>query len=293
MGYQILQIALFLQNGYCKNRYAYNFKQSNTATNQLKIVFFIQKYIYIQKFSTLTLLAQTSYNIINLWDLKTLKQQQFEMDGHSYSGYKVCIPQMVSKWQQDHRLKQLDGIWVKDFHPYFLIHLNNQYFIAKGEQEFFHILKFNTKYITEFGVNLSDQNLLIWQIDKSKIFLLNLEKISKQKQLPFQSDSKIQSRTIILSTNLLIRSNPLEFISVNNKLELKNEQIVGISVSQIRKIAFCAISLMLALQDQSYSLNIWLIEKKQKQLIYFLMKKYQNFINEFFRQQQDINFMSH
>ncbi|CAD8145805.1 unnamed protein product [Paramecium pentaurelia] len=78
-----------------------------------------------------------------------------------------------------------------------------------------------------------DQNLLIWQIDKSKIFILNLEKISKQKQLPFQSDSKIQSRTIILSTKFLIRSNPLE----------------------------------------SYSLNIWSIENNKKQLIYIVMKK--------------------
>ncbi|CAD8145806.1 unnamed protein product [Paramecium pentaurelia] len=59
--------------------------------NNQKLSFQIKKYIYIQKFSTLTLLAQTNYNIINLWDLKTLKQQQFEMDGHSYSVNKICI----------------------------------------------------------------------------------------------------------------------------------------------------------------------------------------------------------
>ncbi|CAD8046623.1 unnamed protein product [Paramecium primaurelia] len=116
---------------------------------------------------------------------------------------------------------------------------NNQYFIAKGEQEFIHNWKFNTKYITEFHKIYwcqpiwqqqfsLDQNLLIWQIDKSKIFILNLEKISKQKQLPFQSDSKIQSRTIYFQQTSLqeaIHQNHILLISGQLK-KIKNSQFI-------------------------------------------------------------------
>ncbi|CAD8098788.1 unnamed protein product [Paramecium primaurelia] len=218
-------------------------------------------------------IQELNYGILNLVNsslsLKRILQEQiclqFQVEQYQFKIVIISQSYGIQKPQNSNNLKWMvilillikyvflrwfpNGNRIIDFHPYFLIHLNNQYFIAKGEQEFFHIWKFNTKYITEFHNKYLCQpiwqqqfslyqNLLIWQIDNSKIFILNLEKISKQKQLPFQSDSKIQSRTIILSTNLLIRSNPFEFISINNKLELKNEQIVGYQLIKQGKLHF-------------------------------------------------------
>ncbi|CAK79314.1 unnamed protein product (macronuclear) [Paramecium tetraurelia] len=246
-----------------------------TDTNQIQIL----------TISIKGILAQTSNDIIKLWDLNALKQQQLELDGHSSSVRELCISsdglQLITGSEEEIirwdliELKKLDIlIKGKRLPQKFCFSPNSQYFIAQAEQSI-HIWKFNTKYIIEFHKIywcepaldkklFVDQNLVIYKNGKSKIFILNLEYVSEQIQLQFQSDLKNQARKIILSTNLLIKTNPLEIIHINDKLELNNEQIDGISASQISNIAFCANSKMLAFEEEDHSIIIWSIQQKQR-----------------------------
>ncbi|CAD8210407.1 unnamed protein product [Paramecium octaurelia] len=230
------------------------------------------------------ILAQTSDNIIKLWDLNALKQQQQEMDGHNSSVSEICISpdglQMVTGSEEEIirwdfiALKQLD-ILIKGKSPIskFCFSPNSQYFVALFEKSI-HIWKFITRYIIEFHktywCSLQEQKLgvsqnhVIYKNGESKIFIMNFEQISKQIQIQLQSDLRNQTRKIILSPNLLIKTNPLEILRINNKLELKKEQIAGISASQITKIAYCANTQRFAFEDEDQSIIIWSIEKKQQ-----------------------------
>ncbi|CAD8198784.1 unnamed protein product [Paramecium pentaurelia] len=235
------------------------------------------------------ILAQTSQSIIKLWNLKALKQQQFEMDGHSDSIQQLCVSsdgfQLVSgseseiiRWDLI-ELKKIDILLKGKRLPCsFCFSQNCQYFAAGDDQNAIHLWKLNTKYIIEhhfilyffFNDKIAfslDHTQFICQHSNSKILILNLEQVSKQKQMIFQQNINFIPRSIILSSNFLIKTNPFELISTNNNPELKNEKVEGIEVSKIIKIAICVISQRLAIEDQNYSIIIYSIEKKQKQSV--------------------------
>ncbi|CAD8105109.1 unnamed protein product [Paramecium sonneborni] len=238
--------------------------------------------------STKGILAQTSEQIIKLWNLKAL-QQSFEMDGHSDSVKQLSISsdgfQLVTgseaeiiRWDLI-ELKKIDVLLKgKRLPSSFCFSMNCQYFAALDDEQTVHIWKLNTKYIIEhhfklqciFNDNLAfsiNQTQLICKYINSKVLILNLEQVSKQKQLLNQSNLNVQSRSIILSSNLLIKSNPLEVIRTNNKSELINENFEGIQLSNITTIAICPISQRLAIEDKDYSIIIWSMEKKQKESV--------------------------
>ncbi|CAD8191441.1 unnamed protein product [Paramecium octaurelia] len=225
-----------------------------TNTNQIQIL----------KISIKGILAQTSDDVIKLWDLNALKQQQLELDGHSSSVREICISsdglQLVTGSEEEIirwdliELKKLDIlIKGKRLPSKFCFSPNSQYFIAQAEESI-HIWKFNTKYIIQF-------HKIYWCEPGLE---QKLEVNYKQIQQQIQSDLKNQKREIILSTNLLIKTNPLEIFHINDRLELNNEQIVGISASQITTIAYCANSMRLAFEDENHQIIIWSIENKQR-----------------------------
>ncbi|CAD8197248.1 unnamed protein product [Paramecium pentaurelia] len=241
--------------------------------------------IELIKISKRGIIAQTSEQTIKLWNLKALKQQQFEMDGHSDSVKSLCISsdgfQLVSGSNSEIiiwdllKLKKIDTLLKGEQLPTsFCFSHNCQYFAALDDLQGIHIWKLNTKYIMEHFYILSCINLafsfdstqLICQQSNSKILILNIEQVCKQKKIQFQQNQNFTSRSIILSKHFLIKTNPLEVIQAN-KSELKYEEMQGIQLNKVGRIAFCINTMRLAIEDQNYSIIIWSIEKQKKESV--------------------------
>ncbi|CAD8132531.1 unnamed protein product [Paramecium octaurelia] len=236
------------------------------------------------------IIAQVSEQVIKLWNLKALKQQSFEMDGHSDYVNSICIAsdglQLVSasdteiiRWDLK-ELKKIDTLLKGKRMPRIICFAPNcQYLSALDGQQGFHIWKLNTKYIIEhFFVfsNIFDEKptftidstqLICQQKDYSKLFIFNLEQACKQTKILNQQKLNFKSRAIILSKNLLIKTNPLEVIQTNKSV-LKIEEMEGIEVNKVKKVAICVTNFRLAIyEDHNYVIIIWSIEKKQQESI--------------------------
>ncbi|CAK69830.1 unnamed protein product (macronuclear) [Paramecium tetraurelia] len=233
------------------------------------------------------IIAQVSEKVIKLWNLKALKQQ-FEMDGHSDSVKSLCISpdgfQLISisnfeiiRWDLI-ELKKIDTLLKGRRLPTQVCFSPNcQYFTALDDQLGIHIWKLNTKYIIEhfYVVSCLSESDLALKIEQTQLFckyknpkllIINLDQVCKQnKKLIFQENLSFPSRSFILSKNILIKTNPLEVIQINQS-ELKNEQMQGIQVNKVKYVAICENTLKLAIQDQD-SIIIWSIDKKQKESI--------------------------
>ncbi|CAK64635.1 unnamed protein product (macronuclear) [Paramecium tetraurelia] len=241
------------------------------------------------RISSKGILAQTSKEVIKLWNLIALKQQQFEMDGHTDSVNQLCISsdgfQLVTgsnveiiRWDLI-ELRKIDVLLTgKRLPSSFCFSTNCQYFAAQDDKQLIHIWKLNTKFMIEnhyqqfciiqdkVAFSL-DQTQLIWKHSNSQIFILNLEQVFRSKQLISQPRFSPESRSITINSNILVKTNPFELILTSNNSELKNEDMVGIQVSQTTTIAICHVNQRLALEDQNQSIIIWSLERKQTESI--------------------------
>ncbi|CAD8214379.1 unnamed protein product [Paramecium octaurelia] len=151
---------------------------------------------------------------------------------NNYQNWMVIVPQLKSSVFLHMISNQLQDL--KKISKMGLIKLKTQY-VNQGEKASIYILLLFQQslfYLAELqihngtliqNIQLNLKNILV--NGKLKIFILNLKQI---KQIDFY-DLKTQTRTIILSNTLPIKTNPFLIIHVKNRLE----SMVGISASQI------------------------------------------------------------
>ncbi|CAD8081390.1 unnamed protein product [Paramecium primaurelia] len=235
------------------------------------------------------ILAQSGKEVIRLWNLNALRQQQLEFDGHSTSIILVTISsdglQLASgsvfeiiRWDLTN-FQKIDVLLKRtQLPPKFCYSQDCQYFAAIDDQGSIRLWKINTKYLVEnsyvicyyqkaYDIQFNEKcnsiivlysNHIKIQWDLSQRKLLEQSNIDTYNQIKQRPSIDI-NHLFTYDSKYLVTFSPIKMIDVTNE---KQKFIIEDTIlnQKIKLIAISHNNLKLAVQNED-CINLWSIEE--------------------------------
>ncbi|CAD8140545.1 unnamed protein product [Paramecium octaurelia] len=243
----------------------------NSFTNQIDLI----------SISSKEIMAQTSGDLIKLWNLKALRSQQLELDGHSDSINDIAIspdglqlisgsPSRIIRWELT-KFQKLDVlIKGKNLNSIFCFSKDANYIAAADYMPYqIHVWKLKTLYLIEkflrisccsYSYNLKFNDFGNQLIAQYEIRATKFQLVWDLKQNPLYESQRIINEEDIppidyyfsSDKQLLIKTNPLEIIDLQKRYDQNQYPFDHLQSNSVEKfVALSHDKLKLAIQNEN------------------------------------------